>query len=99
MKVNIFAKRRVFVLFIIFSLLIIYMFSTVVIYWKKILNNIKEKERLEILYTDLLNKEKALENDVVRLQYPEYVAKYAREKYLYSKDGELILKIDDKIEK
>ena len=95
MKVCIFEKRRVFVLFIFFSLLIIYMFSTIVIYWKKILTNVNEKKRLEILYTDLLNKEKLLENDVVRLQDPEYVAKYAREKYLYSKDGELIIKIID----
>ena len=34
----------------------------------------------------------------MKLQDPEYVAKYAREKYLYSKDGELIIKIVDENE-
>ena len=45
----------------------------------------------------ITNKEK-LESDVIKLQDPDYVAKYAREKYLYSKDGELIIKIIDENE-
>ena len=40
-------------------------------------------------------KEEELKLDANKLQNPEYVARYAREKYLYSKDGELILRIDD----
>ena len=32
-----------------------------------------------------------LSDDVVKLQDSEYAAKYAREKYLYTKDGELII--------
>ena len=39
-----------------------------------------------------------MQTDVIKLQDPEYVAKYAREKYLYSKDGELIIKIIDENE-
>ena len=30
-----------------------------------------------------------------KLEDPDYIAKYVREKYFYSKDGELILRIDD----
>ena len=30
-----------------------------------------------------------------KLQDPDYVARYAREKYLYSKDGEIIIRIPD----
>ena len=43
-------------------------------------------------FTDEVNF--GLTNDVEKLKNPEYAARYAREKYLYSKDGEKILKID-----
>ena len=33
-------------------------------------------------------------SEIQRLQDEEYIARYAREKYLYSKNGELIIKID-----
>lgn len=93
MKINKFAKRRVLVLFVVFALLTVYMSYTVVTYWKQILSNVNEKEKLESEYAKLLEEQEVLQTDVVKLQDPEYVAKYAREKYLYSKDGELIIKI------
>lgn len=93
MKVNKFAKRRVFVLFVVFSFLLVYMSYTIVIYWRQILKNNQEKKELENKYAELLDEEEILKSDVIKLQDPEYVAKYAREKYLYSKDGELIIKI------
>ena len=34
-------------------------------------------------------------NTVTKLQDPDYVARYAREKYLYSKDGEIIIRIPE----
>ena len=36
-----------------------------------------------------------LESDIKRLNDPDYIAKYVREKYLYSKEGELIIRMDD----
>ena len=57
---------------------------------------------IDILYVLYYNyvlerdyEKQVLETDVKKLQDPDYVAKYAREKYLYSKDGELIIKIVD----
>lgn len=94
-KVNKGAKRRLLCLFTIFVLLITYVSYTTVTYWKEILHNMKEEKELEKKYTKLLEDKEILEDDVVKLQDPEYVAKYAREKYLYSKDGELIIKIID----
>ena len=35
-----------------------------------------------------------LELDIRKLEDPDYIAKYVREKYFYSKDGELILRMD-----
>lgn len=95
-KVNKGAKRRLFLWFFIFVLLIGYMSYTTVMYWKEIMKNKKEKKELEDKYNNLLSDKEVLETDVKKLQDPDYVAKYAREKYLYSKDGELIIKIIDK---
>ena len=63
--------------------------------WQKIYHNKKEQERLESVYTSLLNDEANLEDDVKKLQDPEYVAKYAREKYLYTKEGEYVIDLSD----
>ena len=40
--------------------------------------------------------EKKLESEVVKLQDPDYMARYAREKFGYTKDGELILRVENK---
>lgn len=97
-KVNKGAKRRLLCLFSIFILLVSYVSYSSFNYWKQILENKKEQRELEEKYEKLLSDKDILEEDVVKLQDPEYVAKYAREKYLYSKDGELIIKIVDENE-
>ena len=55
----------------------------------------KEKKNFEIELTKLQEKEEELKATVAKLQDPDYVARYAREKYLYSKDGEIIIRIPD----
>lgn len=62
-------------------------------YWVEIYQKYKEKQELEQKLYSLKEEEDALKVDVERLQDPEYVARYAREKYYYSKDGEFILRI------
>ena len=61
--------------------------------WGKIIDKYQEKRSLEEKYASLIEEEKVLEKEVNKLQDPEYIAKYAREKYLYSADGEYIIKI------
>lgn len=53
-----------------------------------------EKESLEEELVVLQEEKEILETDILRLKDPEYIAKYVREKYFYSKDGELILRLD-----
>ena len=55
------------------------------------------QEKLEIKNKiALLEKEEnVLESDIQKLKDPAYVARYAREKYLYSKEGEIIIRIPD----
>ena len=55
-----------------------------------------QKQDLDNKLTDLKDKEAELRVDVDKLQDPDYIARYAREKYLYSKDGEFIIKIPEK---
>ncbi len=62
-------------------------------YWPRIFDNYQEKKELEQKYTSLLEEEETLSGDIVKLQDPEYIARFAREKYLYSKNGEIIIRI------
>ena len=65
----------------------------------ELVDKYKEKNQLENELVLLEEKKHVLENDVKKLEDPEYLARYAREKYFYSKDGELILRIPDKDKK
>ena len=61
--------------------------------WMEILDNKKQVKVLSETYSQLIDEETALKSEVTKLQNPDYVARYAREKYSYSKDGEIILRI------
>ena len=61
----------------------------------KIYDKYKEKSELEEKLARLEAEEKTLKLDADKLKDPDYVARYAREKYLYSKDGEFIIKIPE----
>lgn len=88
-------KRRL----LIWSLLIVIVFSYLSVfsinYWTQILSNKKEKETLEQQYLELLAKEEELNSEITKMQDPDYIAKYAREKFLLSKEGEVIIKVDE----
>ncbi len=54
-----------------------------------------EKRELKTKIASLEEEKKVLESDIKKLEDSDYIAKYVREKYFYSKDGELILRMDD----
>lgn len=91
-------KRRKFgpLLLTLFSLIVI-VFTTIttLTYWVDIYNKYQEKKTLSKDLTLLKDKEAELKVDVDKLQDADYVARYAREKYYYSKDGEYILRIPE----
>ncbi len=87
-------KRRITVLIIVFVPLLGLFISNMFSYWSTIYSNIKEKKELEKAYKERLEEEELLKSEINKLQDEEYIARYAREKYLYSKDGEIIIKID-----
>lgn len=55
-----------------------------------------EKKSLQNKIVKLEEEKKELEIDILKLKDPDYIAKYVREKYFYSRDGEVILRMDDK---
>ncbi len=87
-------KRRIvfkFLFFIVLSCFTLMLtFNNVI----KITEKTKEKKELLKKLDNLKEEEVILSDDVEKLKDPEYAARYAREKYLYSKNGEKILKID-----
>jgi len=87
--------RRIVTFGLISIALIVFIVITLGRVFFDIVDKYKEKKELENQLIALQEKEKELENDVNKLEDPEYLARYAREKYFYSKDGELILRIPE----
>ncbi len=86
-------KRRIIFLGLGSFIIIIVTTFSIGRYWVEILAKYQEKKQLEKKLTSLKEKEEALKVDADKLQDPDYIARYAREKYLYSKDGEFILRL------
>ena len=53
-----------------------------------------EKKKLENLYVKLQDESETLKIDIEKFNDSEYLANYAREHYLYSKNGEYIIQLD-----
>ena len=84
----------------VFFTIIAFVFVTVILGYNcfdtvtKIQDMKKEKKKLENQLVTLKEEKEELETDIMKLEDPDYIAKYVREKYFYSKDGELILRLD-----
>lgn len=89
------ARRRMILLGLTSIVIIFVMTFTIGKYWVEIFEKYQEKKELDNELTLLKEKEEALKVDANKLQNPDYIARYAREKYQYSKDGEFILQIPE----
>ena len=87
--------KKMVLLGLVSIIVIIVMTFTLGKYWLEIYDKYKEKKQLEEDLVVLKEKEEELKVDADKLQDPDYIARYAREKYLYSKDGEIIIKIPE----
>ena len=76
-------------------IVIVAMTFTIGKYWVEIFEKYQEKQTLEKKLVSLKEEEERLRVDADKLQDPDYIARYAREKYFYSKDGEYIIKIPE----
>ena len=88
-------KIRMMFLFVLFCSIIGYLSYSLFSNVSKILEIEKEKKELNDKHANLKDEEETLNSDIKKLKDPDYVARYAREKYMYSKEGELIIRIPD----
>ncbi len=88
------AKRRLTVIAPIVILAVGYCVFTLVTTAISIYNLNVEEASLKQELNDLKGQSKDLKNEINKLQDKDYVARYARENYLYTKDGEYVIKVD-----
>ncbi len=89
-------KGRMFIIFLFFISIISTLSYTLINNLKQINDISNEKKSLKEEKISLKEKQATLIADIEKLSDPEYIAKYAREKYFYSKNGEIILRMNDK---
>jgi cell division protein DivIC len=95
-KTKISMKKNVkrLLVFGLFSVaVIVFVFVSVYNIINQIVDKYKEADELEKKLAALTVEEEELNNEINRLQDKDYLARYAREKYFYSKNGELIIRI------
>lgn len=100
-KISKASKRRLVVFGTISVFIIFYFLFSAGYYTYKIYNLKVQEKNLNQKLIELERQEKILSTDMEKLKDPEYLAKYAREAYSYSKEDEIIiqsLKKDKKIE-
>ncbi len=83
-----------FLLFFVVVFIVI-LIGTVFNDWVQIYENNKLNDDLNTYYGELQEEEASLNSEVAKLQDPDYLSRYARERYGYTKDGEKILTIVD----
>ncbi len=87
------AKKRLFLLLILLVGIVSFSFVSIFEDWLQILNNQEEMASLNAYYNDLLQTEESLTSEVTKLHDKDYIARYARERYMYSLPGEYIIKM------
>ena len=87
-------KRIIFLLFAVVFFIAV-LIGTTFGDWMQIMENRSQTKELTTYKQLLLEEEESLKSEVTKLHDPEYIARYARENQMYTKDGEIILRIVD----
>lgn len=88
-------KKRLIVISLTIVLLLISLFYTVYDNFMQVVQNKKSIAILTDEYEQLLDEQTRLSSQVLKMQDPEYVARYAKEKFLYSLPDEIIIRVDN----
>ncbi|MBR2588085.1 MAG: septum formation initiator family protein [Bacilli bacterium] len=89
------AKRRLLIFGPLAVFVIIYCLFTFVTTSINLYNLRKEEKMLNKKLAGLKADADSLKNEINKLQDKEYIARYARENYLYTKNGEYVIKLDE----
>ena len=91
-------KVRTLVVFTITIMIFGYLFYSGIYYLVSKKNYESEKIVLQDKLNNLKDKETDLNSEINKLKDDDYLARYAREEYLYSKKGEYVIRIEEKKE-
>ena len=94
-KVSKKSKRRLLIFGMLSIVSIGYFFVTLFGYTYNFISLKNEEAKLQNQLVSLQDKKANLKVEIQKLNDPEYVARYAKENYLYSEDGEYVPKIDN----
>lgn len=92
-------RRRLTVLTPLALLAVGYLMFTLVTTGIQLYKLHKEEAELKEELKGLKGDSEDLKTEITKLQDKDYVARYARENYLYTKDGEYVIKVDTDDEK
>ena len=93
------AKRRLTVLTPLVFLAVGYLLFTVVTTFTELYQLKNDEKKYSSELKKLQGNSEELKTEITKLQDTDYVARYARENYLYTKDGEYVIKINNDDEK
>lgn|SRR5574344_259796 len=88
-------KQRLFSMGTLSIVLFVIFCFNVASYSYKIITLTNEEKELSTKLDDLKTEREELLVEIEKLQDPDYLARYARETYYYTKDGEYVIKVDE----
>lgn len=97
-KISKASKKRLAIFGSISIIIIFYFIFTLGFYMYHLYDKKQEKQQFDKEYNNLKTEEKLLKTEIEKLQDEDYIARFAREHYSYSKSGEYILKLNNKEE-
>ena len=88
-------KGRFVMLLVCVIVILVGFVGTIFKDWLQIVNNKQSLAAMNSHYEELLEEEVSLTSEVTKLHDRDYIARYARERYMYSLPGEIIIKMPD----
>ena len=92
------SKKRLIVFGTLSCVILAYAIMNLCIYSYQIKKLSEQKESLGSELNELKETEENLQTEINKLQDEDYLARYARENYLYTKDGEYVIQVNEKEE-
>ena len=87
-------KKRLIIISLTIIVLLVYLCLNVYSDFNRIKENKVTAAALKSEYNALLQEEEKLSSEVTKMQASDYIARYAKEKFMYSSDDEIIIRID-----
>ncbi len=89
------SKRRLIFLTPFIIGITVYFLCTIIFYGYNLIALTNKQHKLSNDLNNLRIEEDYLKNEIQKLKNPDYLARYARKNFLYSKDGEYVIKLND----